>query len=268
MRVLTFRGFLARSLRELSGQSSLSFAVLAPLAETENPRLREPLLLYAVACNKTQRLLATLKSQELYSEYARLLMFLTADTLEETLAEGQRRLPARYRKVYQSYLSVRDRQKADDHTKQLMWQKTKRLQAKKRVSNYRVYTDLQLNPGNANVFLKYGDTAKVSLEVARRMLRYVEAAWEQGTRRRKGTVPCVTRPWRDAWDRPQLYSKPRNKIRPSPSYCRLVGTGLMRRVATLQTCPRHSPRPLPRHAAGVSLCYNEGCSGNVDRWCA
>ena len=173
MRKLSFRGFLARYLQELSGQSSLRLSQLARLAEGENPRLREPLLLYAAVAGAAHALLAALQDDKLRAEYERLLML---DNLEELLLVDDSRLPKRYCKVYRSYLSVRDRQDADDHTKQLMWQKAKKLQSEKQVSNYRVYTDLQLNPGNANAFLKNGDPSKVSLNTAREVLRYLEAA--------------------------------------------------------------------------------------------
>ena len=53
-------------------------------------------------------------------------------------------------------------------------QKVKRLQAKSGLSNYRIYTDLKLNPGNLNAWLKHGNCDKVSLETARQTLRYME----------------------------------------------------------------------------------------------
>ena len=56
-----------------------------------------------------------------------------------------------------------------------MRQKVKRLQEKKGVTTYRIYTDLELNPGNLNAWLKHGDGAKVSLETARITLRYMES---------------------------------------------------------------------------------------------
>lgn len=42
------------------------------------------------------------------------------------------------------------------------------------VSNYRIYTDLKLNPGNLNAWLKHGDSSKVSLYTARKTLQYME----------------------------------------------------------------------------------------------
>jgi len=173
MRKLSFKGFLARYLQELSGQSSLRLSHLARQAASENPRLRESLLLYAAVVGSTRTLLAALQEGRLKREYSRLL---SLGNLEYLLQSDDQRLPDRYRKVYRSYLSVCDRQSADNHTKQLMWQKVKKLQNEKRVSNYRVYTDLQLNPGNANAFLKHGDTSKLSLNTAREVLHYLEAA--------------------------------------------------------------------------------------------
>jgi len=171
MRRLTFKGFLARYLRELSGQRSLRIPLLVALAEKENPRLREPLFLYAAITGRTDRLMAEVENEALRAEYEKVL---PEGDIEELLKHESQRLPERYRKVFQSYKSIVGQTATENKTKLLMWQKTKKLQGEKQLSNYRVYTDLQLNPGNANRFLKHGDTSKVSLDVARRMLRYVE----------------------------------------------------------------------------------------------
>ena len=40
-------------------------------------------------------------------------------------------------------------------------------------TNYRIYTDLKLNPGNVNSWLKNGDSSKVSYRNAERILNYV-----------------------------------------------------------------------------------------------
>ena len=90
------------------------------------------------------------------------------------LREQCERLPDGYHKVWRSYLSVKNRVHTDADTKELMRKKLLRLQEKNGVSNYRIYTDLQLNPGNVNAWLKHGKSEKVSLNNARMMLRYVE----------------------------------------------------------------------------------------------
>ena len=48
MRELTFVGFLSRYVRELSMSGTNSISKLASEAATDNYRLREPLLLYAL----------------------------------------------------------------------------------------------------------------------------------------------------------------------------------------------------------------------------
>ena len=83
-------------------------------------------------------------------------------------------LPNEYHKVWRSFQSQKNRVQSDDHTKELMRLKVKRLQERCGVSNYRIYTDLNLNPGNVNAWLKHGVADKVSLDTARRTLRYVE----------------------------------------------------------------------------------------------
>lgn len=40
-------------------------------------------------------------------------------------------------------------------------------------TNYRIYTDLKLNPGNVNSWLKNGDSSKVSYRNAERIMHYV-----------------------------------------------------------------------------------------------
>lgn len=84
-------------------------------------------------------------------------------------------LPEGFRKVWRSYLTVTRRIQNDDHTKALMLAKVRRLQQEKHLTNYRVYTDLKLNPGNTNAWLKHGDSRKVSLEAARRVLHYAQS---------------------------------------------------------------------------------------------
>ena len=51
MRKLTFEGFLKQYVAELSGIQTVSVHKLAD-CKTENPRLKEPLFLYALAFNK------------------------------------------------------------------------------------------------------------------------------------------------------------------------------------------------------------------------
>lgn len=123
---------------------------------------------------KQDVLLQATKEPSLRDEYRRLVMLYTADEMTELLEQASALLPDGYHKVWRSYQSRKNRGQADDHTKELMRQKVKRLQEKNGVTNYRIYTDLKLNPGNLNAWLKHGDADKVSLDTARKTLRYVE----------------------------------------------------------------------------------------------
>lgn len=173
MRELTFKGFLTCYVRQLSKTDTNSLYKLVAEAATDNPRLREPLFLYALYSEKLSVLLQATKNAALRATYDEMAQY-TAQQMTVLLENGSSTLSNEYHKVWRSYLSQKNRGQADDHTKELMRQKVKRLQVKHGVSNYRIYTDLQLNPGNLNAWLKHGHSDKVSLETARRTLRYVE----------------------------------------------------------------------------------------------
>lgn len=180
MRELTFRGFLTQYVKQLSAQNTSSLYKLAAEARGENPRLREPLLLYSMFAQKQDVLLSATKDDLLRDEYTELVSRYSAEQMESLLMEESGVLAEGYHKVWRSYLSRKNRLQADNHTKELMRNKVKRLQEKNGVTNYRIYTDLNLNPGNLNAWLKHGDCDKVSLDTARMVLSYV-----------KGFVPAL-----------------------------------------------------------------------------
>ena len=56
----------------------------------------------------------------------------------------------------------------------MLYEKIKQVKHKKNITNYRVYKDLSLNPGNVNAFLKNADMGKVSLNTVRKILAFVQ----------------------------------------------------------------------------------------------
>lgn len=174
MRELTFRGFLQQYVQELSGSKTTSLYKLANEATT-NLRLREPLMLYAMYSNKTSVLLQATKDEALKAIYSRFAQTHTCEQLNDAFNSEVTTLDNEYRKVWRSYQARKHRCVTDDHTKELMRQKIKRLQPTRNVSNYQMYTQLHLNPGNINAWLKHGDGTKVSLDTARNILHFVEA---------------------------------------------------------------------------------------------
>ncbi len=174
MRELTFKGFLAQYVKRLSKFDTNSLYKLAEEASRGNARLREPLLLFALYSGKQTVLLQATKDPNLFAEYQKMVSQYSVDQITQMFEENDSVLPNAYHKVWKSFQSQKNRGQSDNHTKELMRLKVKRLQERCGVSNYRIYTDLNLNPGNVNAWLKHGVAEKVSLETARRTLRYVE----------------------------------------------------------------------------------------------
>ena len=174
MRELTFRGFLTQYVKQLSKYNTNSLYKLADEASRDNARLREPLFLFALYSDKQMVLLQATKDQSLFAEYQKMVLLYSADQMTQLFENNASVLPNEYHKVWRSFQSQKNRGRSNDHTKELMRLKVKRLQEQCGVSNYRIYTDLKLNPGNVNAWLKHGVADKVSLDTARRMLRYVE----------------------------------------------------------------------------------------------
>ena len=59
--------------------------------------------------------------------------------------------------------------------KELIHRRVLELQQKKKLTNYRLYTDLRLNPGNVNAWLKHNDSSKMSLDCARQIYKYAKS---------------------------------------------------------------------------------------------
>ena len=173
MRKLTFTSFLRRYLAELTGVQTAAICRLAAMTEA-NPRVKEPLFLYAAACGKTELLLHATHGTACGQEYRALVRQFPGRQLVSLLETQDAALPEGCLKVWRSYCSVRDAARADDHTKTLLHRRVLEMQAQKHLSNYRLYTDLHLNPGNVNAWLKHNDSRRVSLACARQIYLYAK----------------------------------------------------------------------------------------------
>ena len=171
MRELTFKGFLNKSIKSLSYCGSNSIRKLAEEAQGINPRLAEPLFIYALLTGKQNLLIDSVTDESMLQEYNELLGKHNQSGIIEALKAES--LPEGYNKVYRSYVSLRDKAEADNDVKELIRKKIIRLQNAGRISNYRIYTDLKLNPGNTNSWLKNGRSDKISLNTARKILDYL-----------------------------------------------------------------------------------------------
>ena len=175
MRELTFKGFLTQYVKQLSKSNTTSLYKLYKEACSDSPRLREPLLLYALYSGKQAVLLKATKDPNLFAVYKEMVSQYSAEAMTQLFETSSVTLPEEYHKVWRSFQSQKNKRQSDDHTKELMRQKIMRLQERYGVSNYRIYTDLNLNSGNVNAWLKHGTSDKVSMATARRTLLYVES---------------------------------------------------------------------------------------------
>ena len=174
MRKLTFEGFLKQYVAELAGVQTASVHKLADCM-TENSRLKEPLFLYALAFDKVDLLLRYTATSAVAAEYEQLSNRYSLEQMLVLLENQSLELPEGYRKVWRSYCSVRDTSLADNDTKALIHRRVVEIQQKKHLTNYRIYADLKLNPGNVNAWLKHNDSSKMSLDCARQIYKYAKS---------------------------------------------------------------------------------------------
>ena len=173
MRKLTFEGFLKQYVAELAGVQTASVHKLADCM-TENPRLKEPLYLYALAFDKVDLLLRYTVTSAVSAEYEQLSNLYSRAQMLLLLEKQSPELPEGYLKVWRSYCSVRDAVLVDNDTKELIHRRVLELQQKKKLTNYRLYTDLKLNLGNVNAWLKHNDSSKMSLGCAWQIYKYAK----------------------------------------------------------------------------------------------
>lgn len=174
MRELTFAGFLKNYVRELSLSGSTGLYALAREAARNNPRLREPLLLYALFTGQEQTLMKATQDSALNRQFKDFMLQYDRQELESLLEAHPASLPLPYQKVWDSYQYCKNKGKVADETKALMRQRILELQKVYHITNYRLYTDLNLNPGNLNAWLKHGTNDKISLNNARKVLQYLQ----------------------------------------------------------------------------------------------
>lgn len=170
MRQLTFKGFLASYVEELSYSGTSGISKLVKEVE-QNPRIKEPLILYGIVGGMPRGIKK--KYPDFYAEYMQVSELLQK-TAQPEFCTGI--LPVKYDKVILAFEYERNKIQRDTDTKMLMWRKITEIQNQKGISNYRIYTDLNINPGNANCFLKHGRVEKMGLDTARRILQYVRDA--------------------------------------------------------------------------------------------
>lgn len=176
MRRLTFAGFLESYVRALSDEGTLALPRLVELSGSE-PRLVEPMLLWVAVTNRVDRLKGLLECwEDLQRELASLVALQETGSLQRALAAEDSSLRPEYSKVWRSYVVRRDAAARDAELRLEARRRVLALEARKKVTRYRMAKDLGLNPGNLHAYLAQGNPTKLSLDRVAELLKYLEAA--------------------------------------------------------------------------------------------
>jgi hypothetical protein len=159
----------------MSGEKTISVNKLADYLQEDNPRLAEPLLLYAMETGIARRLFGRIRDEEILAEYRAVIGICKERSilaLDETERES---LPWGYQKLLATWKSVEEKNKRVVRSKKMRLEKTLELMESRNVNNAQIYHALDLNPGNTNAYLKHGDVSKFSLENATKIMKYLYA---------------------------------------------------------------------------------------------
>lgn len=171
MRELTFCGFLKKYLQDLSGQNGENLRILAKKADSGNPRLKEPLVLYAYFTKEEETAKRQFVNSSLYEEFCD---FSKKYKNKEEAIEylSQKAQTDNYRKVYKSYVSKRDKYKSEAALKKYIREEILLELKNKGVSAYSVAMakNLKLNKSNFYSFLR-GKVDCITLSSAYNVLK-------------------------------------------------------------------------------------------------
>ena len=77
-----------------------------------------------------------------------------------------------FEKVYLSYRRYMNKNEYDNEIKTSIRLNTIQVMKDKRISKYKIYNSLHLNPGNVNDYLTNGNVKKVSLLISKKIYQY------------------------------------------------------------------------------------------------
>lgn len=168
MRRLTLGGFLDKYLRELSGFERIDMAKMASLADSGMPRIKEPLVVYASLKRSPETVRKLFDNTSLLYEYNTFFAS-CSDPSEDYFMT----LPENYKKLYRSYVSVRDQNETEKNLKALYRDNIMKLRNSARITDYKICKALNINHGNLHSFLYQGKCENISLDNIRKIYELV-----------------------------------------------------------------------------------------------
>ena len=164
MRKLSFNSYLEQYLKYISGDVSLSVSKLFKKAK-KNYRIVDPLILYCALTDKRE-----LFNKRSKNKYKELIDSLTIDNFLSDEYQNYN-----FSKIWDSYQHRVNVMDYNNVIKSRIRVNILKTMQEKGITNYRVYTDLKLNPGNINAFLTNDDASKASLDLVKRIYNYVNS---------------------------------------------------------------------------------------------
>lgn len=162
---LTFKGFLKIYCAELSGIKTTNIRRLVNAANTDAPRVAEPLFVYSATADKLGYLLAVSENTWMHKDYSKFSKILDkkfsdiCDFLKSDLA------PKRYAAVLDAFNAKDDILNSNRRILEKLRPKIESSLKKSGISKYKACKDLGINPGNFYAYMK-GDNSKISEEIA------------------------------------------------------------------------------------------------------
>ena len=178
MRKPTFETFITTYVKRLSLMNTVSMKKLANEIAV-NPRIKEILYLYSYTMNNTNYLYKFLSPAEQGEFQQFLVLFDECKKVEEFLSKKSMQSYTvddslyPYVKIYKSYLSVRDKIKHENKTKQNMRVQMLEMKMKLRISDYRMCKIVSANHGNLHAFLYQNLDNRLSYEKCSKLYRYM-----------------------------------------------------------------------------------------------
>lgn len=170
MRKLTFKSYLLSQCRIFSEFDSSSLYVFSQLSEN-NARLKDALSMYLIMYTSEELRGRLLKKFCYLNSSCKKLEGVDEENIASFLQNDEL---SEFRTIYNNFLYLQNHKVHEDKIKEMMYEKIKKVKQEKKITNYRVYKDLNLNPGNVNAFLKNADMGKVSLNTVRKILAFVQ----------------------------------------------------------------------------------------------
>ena len=181
MRKPRFNRWIKKKLLEEANLKTFNLNKLAALAQNEHPRLAEPLLLWAISTDNVNRLLPLIWRDGLKDKYQRVIGIFEGKDIEQEALKGEilPLLPNLYARTLNEFYDAYNGSPEEAKARQDCWDEIHWLQLEMGIRNSEIYQDLNLNHGNTNRYLKYGELDKLSLEKAQLILQYLKKKRQQ-----------------------------------------------------------------------------------------